>query len=86
MLRDARLHAPETACARLGEMCRPELDDPGLDLMAGRFPKRGFCTTGAYLPMEAILWHGGEAAAARDGTLRLSVAARRDLMAFILSL
>lgn len=35
---------------------------------------------------EAILWHGGEAAKARDGFIRLDAAARRDLLRFLSSL
>lgn len=36
--------------------------------------------------LEAILWHGGEAAAARDAVLALDAGARADLLAFLASL
>lgn len=59
----------------------------GIGLMTERYPKRGLLHDGrARDPMEAILWHGGEAAAARARTLALDAAARADLMAFITSL
>lgn len=37
-------------------------------------------------PLEAILWHGGEAAAARDAVLAMDSAQRGDLLAFLDSL
>ncbi|MCE2475985.1 MAG: thiol oxidoreductase, partial [Alphaproteobacteria bacterium] len=36
--------------------------------------------------LEAILWHGGEAAAARDRVMQLSGAEREQLLAFLRSL
>ena len=33
--------------------------------------------------MEAVLWHGGEAEAARDYVLSLSAAERLDLIAYL---
>jgi CxxC motif-containing protein (DUF1111 family) len=59
----------------------------GIGLMAERFPNRGFLHDGrARDLMEAILWHGGEAAAARDRTLALDAQARMALLAFLESL
>ena len=43
---------------------------------------------GAYIRnlVEAILWHGGEAEAARDAFAQMSQATRDDLVAFLESL
>lgn len=36
--------------------------------------------------MEAVLWHGGEAASAKNRVLQLPAASREDLLAFLRSL
>ena len=49
---------------------------------------RAFCTTAcrARTFTEAILWHGGEAEAAREGFKRLSESEHDALLAFLKSL
>ncbi|MEL6869840.1 MAG: di-heme oxidoredictase family protein [Pseudomonadota bacterium] len=59
----------------------------GLGVIEARYPRRGFLHDGrADSIEEAILWHGGEAAASRDYYLALSLADRNALLAFVRSL
>jgi CxxC motif-containing protein (DUF1111 family) len=59
----------------------------GLGLMLERFPARGLLHDGrARTILEAVLWHGGEAASARAGVMRLDRKDRAALIAFLRSL
>jgi CxxC motif-containing protein (DUF1111 family) len=59
----------------------------GIGRMAERFPERGFLHDGrARTLLEAILWHGGEAAPVRERVLRLQRDERAALLVFLRSL
>ena len=56
----------------------------GLGLTQRLNPAAGYLHDGrARTLTEAVLWHGGEAQAARDGFARLSSGERSDLLAFL---
>ena len=59
----------------------------GIGYLESRFPQRGFLHDGRARTLhEAILWHGGEAAASRDHFIQLSFADRHALLEFVRSL
>ncbi|MGB1007340.1 MAG: di-heme oxidoredictase family protein, partial [Thalassobaculaceae bacterium] len=59
----------------------------GIGLAQTVNPRAGFLHDGrARTLLEAILWHGGEAAAARAAVTALSTAERERLLAFLASL
>jgi CxxC motif-containing protein (DUF1111 family) len=59
-----------------------EAPDPLSPAVAGGAPNYLHDGRAASL-MEAILWHGGEAAAARDAVLAMSAGERDDLLAYV---
>jgi CxxC motif-containing protein (DUF1111 family) len=61
----------------LGEAMDP--DDPNRPTGVARYLHDGRART----PMEAILWHGGEAAASRELVLAMSADERADLLAYV---
>ena len=59
----------------------------GLGLTQTVNPDAGFLHDGrARTILEAVLWHGGEAQAARDAVINMSVSDREALLAFLESL
>ena len=59
----------------------------GIGIVEERYPERGFLHDGRARSIEeAILWHGGEAAAARDNFTNLSKSQRDALLDFVRSL